>query len=47
MPRAHVSGESGLQLRNSLNPLSRVEFFEYAMSPESCGRYIRTFFLNR
>ena len=41
-PRPHVSGESGIRIRNFLNPLSRVEKFEYAMNSESCGRYIRT-----
>ena len=30
-----------------LNPLFRVEIFEYAMNPESCGRYIRIFFFIR
>ena len=48
-PRPHVSGESGIRIRNFLNPLSRVEKFEYAMNSESCGRYIRTirtFFLS-
>ena len=41
-PRPHVSGESGIRIRNFLNPLSRVAKFEYAMNSESCGRYIRT-----
>ena len=48
-PRPHVSGESGIRIRNFLNPLSRVAKFEYAMNSESCGRYIRTirtFFLS-
>ena len=44
--RPQVPGESCIRIRNFLNPLSRVEFFEYAMNPESCGRYIRTFFLS-
>ena len=39
--RPHVSGESGIRIRNFLNPLSRMEIFEYAMNPESCGREIR------
>ena len=34
--RPHVSGESGTG-SDFLNPLSRVEIFEYAMNPESCG----------
>ena len=29
-----------------MNPLLRVENFEYAMNPESCGSYIRTFFVS-
>ena len=37
-PRLHVTGESGIRIRNFLNSLSRVEIFEYAMSPESSGR---------
>ena len=36
--RPHVSGEFGLRIRNFLNPLSRVEIFEYATSTASCGR---------
>ena len=32
--RPHVSGESQKRIRNFLNPLSRVEIFEYAMNPE-------------
>ena len=36
--RPHVSGESGIQIRNFLNPPSRVEIFEWAMNEESCGR---------
>ena len=36
--RPYVSAESGIRIRNFLNPLSRVEIFEYAMNPESCGR---------
>ena len=34
----HVSGESGVRIRNFLNPLSRVEIFEYAVNPQSCRR---------
>ena len=37
--RPHVSGESGRRIcKNFFNPHSRVEIFEYAMNPESCGR---------
>ena len=36
--RPHVSGESGRKICEFLNPHSRVEIFEYAMNPESCGR---------
>ena len=36
--RPHVSGESGIRIRNFWNPLSRVEIFEYATNRESCGR---------
>ena len=36
--RPRVSGESGIRIRNFLNPLSRVE------NLESCRRLIRTFF---
>ena len=36
--RPHVSGESGIRIRNFLNPLSRMEISEYAMNPEWCGR---------
>ena len=32
------------EIRNFLNPLSRVEIFEYAMNPESCCHQIRIFF---
>ena len=28
----------GVRIRNFLNPLSRVEIFEYALNPEICGR---------
>ena len=34
--RSHVSGESGIRIRNVLNPLSSVEICEYAMNSESC-----------
>ena len=37
-PRLHVTDESGIRIRNVLNSLSRVEIFQYAMSPESSGR---------
>ena len=30
--RSHVSSESSKRIRNSLNPLSRMEIFEYAMN---------------
>ena len=33
--RPHVSGESGIRIRNFLNTLSRVEIFEEAMNPET------------
>ena len=36
--RPHLSGESGIRIRNFLSPLSRVEIFEYGMNPESYGR---------
>ena len=36
--RPDASGESGVRIRNFLNPLSRVEIFEYAMNPESWER---------
>ena len=36
-----VFGESGIRIRNFLNPLSRLENFEYAMNPESHGRLIQ------
>ena len=36
--RPLLSGESGIRIRNFFNPLSRVEIFEYALNPESCGR---------
>ena len=36
--RPHVSGESGIRIRNFFNPLSSVEIFECAMNPESRGR---------
>ena len=42
----HVSCESGMRIRNFLNPLSRVQIFEYGMNPELCGRQIRIFFLS-
>ena len=38
--RPHVSGESGIRIRNFLNPLSREENFEYVINPESCGRSV-------
>ena len=41
--RPHVSGESGIRIHNFLNPLSRVEIFEYAMNPDLCGPLIRIF----
>ena len=31
-------GESGIRIRNFLNPLSSAEIFEYAMTQESSGR---------
>ena len=34
----HVSGKSGIGIRNFLDPLSRVEMFEYVSDPELCGR---------
>ena len=37
-PHLHLPGESGIRISNFLNPLSRVEIFEYAMYPESRGR---------
>ena len=37
----HVSGESGIRIRNFFNPLFRVEIVEYTMNPESCGPLIR------
>ena len=40
-----VPDESGIQIRNFLNPISRVEIFEYAMNPDSCRPLIRIFFL--
>ena len=44
--RPHVSGVSDIRIRNFLNLLSRVvEIFEYAMDPESRGRFIRIFFI--
>ena len=36
--RPHIFGESGIRIRNVLNPLFRVEIFEYTMNPESCER---------
>ena len=36
--RPHVAGESAIRIRNFLNPLSRVEMFEYATNPQSCER---------
>ena len=38
LPSKDLSGESGIRTRNFLNPLTRVEIFEYAMNSESCGR---------
>ena len=38
LPSKDVSCESGIRTRNLLNPLTRVEIFEYAMNSESCGR---------
>ena len=32
--RPHVSGESGIRIRNFFNPLSRVEIFGYAVKTE-------------
>ena len=40
-----VPDESGIRIRNFLNPTSRVEIFEYAMNPDSCRPLIRIFFL--
>ena len=37
-PHLYLPGESGIRIRNFLNPLPRVEIFEYAMYPESRGR---------
>ena len=36
--RRHLSGESGIRIRNFLNPLSIMETLEYTMNRESCGR---------
>ena len=36
--RPHISDETGIRIRNVLNPLSRMEIFEYAVNPELCGR---------
>ena len=36
--RPLVPHESGIRICNVLNPLSKVEIFEYAMNQESCGR---------
>ena len=42
-PHPHVSSKSSIQIHNFLNPLARVEIFEYAMirvpdSLDTCGR---------
>ena len=31
--RPHISGESGIQIRNIVKPLSREKVFEYAIEP--------------
>ena len=36
--KVSLSGPRTIQIRNFLNPFSRVEFLECAMNPESCGR---------
>ena len=43
--RPRASGDSGIRICNLLNPLFRVEMFEYATNPESCGPLIRISFL--
>ena len=43
--RPRASGVSGIRICNLLNPLFRVEMFEYATNPESCGPLIRISFL--
>ena len=40
-PHLSASGESGIRIRNFLNPRPRVEIFEYAINPESCGSKMR------
>ena len=42
-----VPDESGIRIRNFLNPTSRVEIFEYAMNPDSCRPLIWIFFKSR
>ena len=37
--RSHASGESGIRIRNVLNPPSSVEICEYAMNSKSCIRW--------
>ena len=32
--RSHVAGESAIRIRTFLNPVSRVEMFEYATNPQ-------------
>ena len=39
----HVSGESGIRIRNFFNPLYRVEILNMPWNLESCGRLIRIF----
>ena len=39
--RPRASGDSGIRICNLLNPLFRVEMFQYATNPESCGPLIR------
>ena len=43
--RPRASGDFGIRICNLLNPLFRVEMFEYATNPESCGPLIRISFL--
>ena len=44
---SHVSAEPGIRIRNFLNPLSRVEIFEFAMNTKSRGLQIRIFLFIR
>ena len=40
LPSTNVFGESGIGIRNFLNPLSKEEIFKYVINPESCGRSV-------